>query len=680
MMRKLFFVGALLITVFVVVCAQNPAAIKESARSAMEQERYVDAIEYFRDYLELTGNRSAVALDLVEAYYYRGFFIEASEELFFLREQFEKPPFKVLWWEAKVLQAQNRFSQAAEQYKKYWQFADRDELRAIERALLDCESGQVIQAKGQHAFVHNMETSVNSAHDELAPSYLSFEGQEGLIFSRRMDYPKGRQDKYSAFFLPHHLEQPRSIKLGGDAAGLIYTIDPINNQVIMYSGNRWPYGKIEAYSLRDTTHPLNRKSSFESPAKGKYGDTDLFWMSEDCIIFAAQMESGKGGYDLYRSCKTQNGWSRAEPLPGVVNTPWHERSASVHPNGKILFFSSDRPGGLGGFDVYYSKWNGRKWGVPINIGLGVNSLADELFLRWGGDGHTAYLSSNRPGSYGNFDLYQAYFKEAFAEKVSTELEIVKNAGSGGGLEDRKDDLIKRPLFFKDLDAHILPDQYDHLSAIATYLESVPDADIHLICRSRYQGPKKYDLFFSLQKAREVGEVLNDLGISPQRIHISGAGAGDSPVSSKASAEGLYRVDFLLSDMENYVGQQASLSASDYNRRLHQSDFFYLAPDSLFPGLTYSVQVAAFQRIFEGEVLEEFQWPMVKTRLDKKVNFYTVGTFTTYRAAKNLRKRLLASGYKGAFIVAKIDGIRKTRGQLHPLKHKFRDLTSYIYVD
>jgi outer membrane protein OmpA-like peptidoglycan-associated protein len=391
------------------------------------------------------------------------------------------------------------------------------------------------------------------------------------------------------------------------------------------------------------------------------------------------MEDGQGGYDLYKSCQSSIGWSAPEPIPGLVNTPWHERSPSLHPNGDILFFSSDRSLGVGGFDVYYSEWDGRQWGPAKNLGIGVNSLADELFFRWGGDDHTAYLSSNRPGSYGKFDLYQTYFKEAFADKVleNAEFAISPNDYSGGLTSEK---LIKRPLFFKDLDAPLSTDQQDYLSEIASFAKTSPDADIHIICRSRYTGPKKYDLFFCLQKAREVGEELNEMGISPKRIHLSGAGSGPRAEKTKDSRESKYKIDFILSDIDQYVGEQPTLSSSAYNRRLHQSDFFYLAADSLFPGLTYSVQVAAFQRIFEGEVLEDYQWPMVKTRLDKDVNYYTVGIFTKYEAAKNLRQRLLAAGYKGAFIVAKIDGIRKTRGQLHPLKHKFQDLTSYIYVD
>lgn len=679
-MRKLTILGTLIITVFIYTHAQNPTVIKQSAETAMGHENYGRAIDYYRSYLELTGNRSSVSIDLAQAYYHRGLFTEAAEELYFLREQGGAFPPEALWWEARVLHAQNRFELAAEQYKAYWHLVAVQDRNRVERALLDCQAGQTIHAQGKRAFVHNMGTSVNTEADELAPIFHSLDGQKGLIYTRRHPKKTRNSTRFTTYFLAHMTEHPISLDIPGGVSGLIYTINSNQNNVLVYTGNRWPYGKIQRLALsNEIDSAAGPMTTFEGPAKGKYGDTDLFWVSDTCVLFAAQMEEGQGGYDLYKSCLRAVGWSVPEPIPGLINTSWHERSPSLHSNGEILFFSSDRSSGVGGFDVYYSEWDGRQWGPPKNLGIGVNSLADELFFRWGGDGHTAYLSSNRPGSFGKFDLYQIYFKEPFADKVLDNSEIAKVPHNySGGLNSEK--LIKKPLFFKDLDAPLSTDQQDYLSQIASFAKSSPDTDIHIICRSRYKGPKKYDLFFCLQKAREVGEELNERGISPKRIHLSGAGSGTRIAKTKDAKDSKYKIDFILSDIDQYVGEQPSVSSSAFNRRLHQSDFFYLAADSLFAGLTYSVQVAAFQRIFEGEVLEDYQWPMVKTRLDKDVNYYTVGIFTKYEAAKNLRMRLLAAGHKGAFIVAKIDGIRKTRGQLHPLKHKFQDLTSYIYVD
>lgn len=679
-MRKLFFIWALLIPVSMILCAQSPTDIRKAASAASANSEYAEAIQYYQDYLKLTGNRSEVALVLAEAYYHRGFFAEAAEELFFLREQSQRIHPEILWWEARVLHAQYRFSAAAEQYKAYWKLASPDDRLQAERALIDCEQGQLLRTQGKRAFVQNMGSHINSSKNELAPIYHFAEGGEGLIYSSQDQKDTDRQNgEFSSYYVDNMSEKPHMLDGLSSGKGLVYTIDTSDNQLILFSGNRWPYGDIMSCKILAGTQRKSSTFPFESPAQGKYGDTDVFWTSEGCILFAAQMEDGEGGYDIYKSCKSPKGWTTPEPLRGQINSSWHERSPSLHPNGEILFFSSDRCGGVGGFDIYYSEWDGRSWGPPQNLGIGVNSLRDELFFRWGGDEYTAYFASDRPGTLGGFDLFQAYFKEPFTKSVKDDLISIHDDNDLEGPTPSNPNL-KQPLFFADLDESISSDQQDYLRQVAAFLSEEPDTDIHLLCRSRYDGPKKYDLFFSLKKARQVAEELNAMGVASKRIHLTAAGAGNSTVASKEKKNYTYRVDLVFSDIDKYTGEQNTLSSSAFNNRLHQSDFFYLAADSLLSGLTYSVQVAAFERIFEGEVLESYQWPMVKTRLDKNVNHYTVGVFTTYREAKNLRKRLLASGYKGAFIVAKIDGIRKTRGQLHPLKHKFRDLTSYIYVD
>jgi len=76
---------------------------------------------------------------------------------------------------------------------------------------------------------------------------------------------------------------------------------------------------------------------------------------------------------------------------------------------KIMVFASDRPGGIGGFDLYYSKFSSGKWGTPVNFGSPINTTSDEYRPVMGGDEDFTntflMFSSNRPGGKGGFDLY-----------------------------------------------------------------------------------------------------------------------------------------------------------------------------------------------------------------------------------------------------------------------------------
>jgi hypothetical protein len=78
-------------------------------------------------------------------------------------------------------------------------------------------------------------------------------------------------------------------------------------------------------------------------------------------------------------------------------------------NGKLLVFVSDRPGGLGGFDLYYSQYIKGEWSEPMNFGDEINTEYDEYRpltqYRRGYDNTLMIFSSNRPGGKGGFDLY-----------------------------------------------------------------------------------------------------------------------------------------------------------------------------------------------------------------------------------------------------------------------------------
>jgi len=76
---------------------------------------------------------------------------------------------------------------------------------------------------------------------------------------------------------------------------------------------------------------------------------------------------------------------------------------------KVMVFASDKPGGLGGYDLYYSLFKKGKWGAPVNLGPGINTSSDEYrpVIGYHPDFSNYFLmfSSSRPGGKGGFDLY-----------------------------------------------------------------------------------------------------------------------------------------------------------------------------------------------------------------------------------------------------------------------------------
>lgn len=126
----------------------------------------------------------------------------------------------------------------------------------------------------------------------------------------------------------------------------------------------------------------------------------------DWLIFAGNFKNGFGNFDLYISYYTPQGWSEPENLGPNINTEYWESSPSISPDNHVLYFSSNRPGGLGGKDLYMSirQPNG-KFGPAQNMGPLINSVGDETAPYVHADNQTLYFTSDGLPGYGNTDLF-----------------------------------------------------------------------------------------------------------------------------------------------------------------------------------------------------------------------------------------------------------------------------------
>lgn len=124
------------------------------------------------------------------------------------------------------------------------------------------------------------------------------------------------------------------------------------------------------------------------------------------IIFSRVVENNE---DFYTSTKKNNQWQQAKPLSANINTPnYNEGAQSISPDGKYLFFTGcNRPDGLGRCDIYVSRKEGVAWGKAINLGKSINSEYWESQPSISPDGSTLYFVSNRPGGIGSYDIWKS---------------------------------------------------------------------------------------------------------------------------------------------------------------------------------------------------------------------------------------------------------------------------------
>ncbi len=125
------------------------------------------------------------------------------------------------------------------------------------------------------------------------------------------------------------------------------------------------------------------------------------------LIFAGNFPNqGFGEFDLYISYNTPTGWSPPINLGSNINTENWESSPSLSPDKNALYFSSDRPGGFGGKDLYVSyRQKDGKWSPAENMGNRINTAGDELAPFIHADNATLYFTSNGLPGYGGTDIY-----------------------------------------------------------------------------------------------------------------------------------------------------------------------------------------------------------------------------------------------------------------------------------
>jgi outer membrane protein OmpA-like peptidoglycan-associated protein len=148
------------------------------------------------------------------------------------------------------------------------------------------------------------------------------------------------------------------------------------------------------------------------------------------LIFASNRPGGIGGVDLYISHKLDNGeWSPAENLGPVINTPDNELTPFLHSDSQTLYFSSKGHKGLGGYDIFYSKKDEKgNWTKPKNLGKPINTEGDDVSFFVSLDGKTGYYSSDKLNGPGGLDIYTfELYESARPEEVIYIEGTIKNA-------------------------------------------------------------------------------------------------------------------------------------------------------------------------------------------------------------------------------------------------------------
>jgi len=152
-----------------------------------------------------------------------------------------------------------------------------------------------------------------------------------------------------------------------------------------------------------------------APFSGQYCDYDPIFTPDGSKLFFISLRPVEGStarpnFDIWYVEKTASGWGQPKNVGAPVNTPGDEYYPSVASDG-TLYFSANRPGTKGSFDLYRSKLVDGKYSEPENLGDAVNAQTAEIDSYIAPDqSFIVFAGYNRPDSLGNGDLYISYNK------------------------------------------------------------------------------------------------------------------------------------------------------------------------------------------------------------------------------------------------------------------------------
>lgn len=143
------------------------------------------------------------------------------------------------------------------------------------------------------------------------------------------------------------------------------------------------------------------------------------------------IKSGKrGNKDVWISNFNGNTWSPAKPLEGGINSNGNEDHASFSPDGRYIYFSSDRRGGEGGLDLWYSeRQRNGEWGDPVNLGDQINTDKDESSVFVSPDGQKLIFASKGHFNMGGYDIFRCEREENYSWSQPTNIGYPLNTTS-----------------------------------------------------------------------------------------------------------------------------------------------------------------------------------------------------------------------------------------------------------
>lgn len=433
-MSQYSFFGVLfIVTSLQTLNAQSLRDYERAGDQAFERQDYGAAVQHYRDVLYRRDDDPTLLWKYGESARLYNSYLEAElsyKKIADNQKYANKHPL-VDFRLAEVAQSQGDYQTAIAYFEKFLREKPQAEASYFESArtgIKNCRKAQIISATPLNVSIEHLGKEINSPYYELAPSIVG----DTLFFSSNRFVHQGKdgKKKLSKVMFSKKGSKPQFPGKGfpsTDTAHIAHTTFSPDGHYAVFSvckdvsmtekrcdlwltvmNNRRAW--LHAVKLPEpvnlpgvnTTQPnigydeslQGLKLWFSSDRTGGAGKMDIWSVPLDTNFFCPCMIPMQGVKTISRLPKF------AEPTNlASINSPGNELTPFFHSPTQKLYFSADELAGLGGYDLYFSSQENEQYTFPENVGAGINTSYNDLYMVLKPDGLSGYLSSNRPGSF-----------------------------------------------------------------------------------------------------------------------------------------------------------------------------------------------------------------------------------------------------------------------------------------
>ena len=571
-----------------------------------------------------------------------------------------------------------------------------------------CGVGESFTNVPEQVFLEQVGTDVNTIWDEINPIY-SINTDSKFYFNSNRENPGATSNTGLDFELPFDMY---STSLSNGEWSEINALNPDlntnthdllidfneNGQVVFFKSgpklNELIF-KTDTLSQSNTVRTGKLEIPFIQP-----GD-ELFFFTDTFLLFSSKRPGGLGGYDLYYSSRRDSEWSVPKNLGDKINTGYDEISPFLAFDGRTLIFSSNNTRTMGGFDFFMTYFNDKtmSWSSPENLGKPINSAGDEKSMRLNKNRLSAIFSSNRKTGIGGYDIYFAYFKNAWIPQTERSNPITFSLvdtsrpipATGPAL---KLNIGKDSIQIENLDLiYNSEDQLSqnlftkHFDLMYQVLEKNTSLNIVIeVFTDEGNKNKREDHLQTMILAETIKQILVNKGIKSSRIWIKGMGSSfpraleilngkDNPVGRNLNRH-LY-FTFFSPDPEINKTIRSTVSGPEIKDIMKKDDFFHFRNTE--SGLNYKILAVSGANAsnLEAYLNETDAFFIEKNNINGRYELMSKG-YPDYETAFKARKKMKEKGFEDAVVIPYMANQRLQPSFISKWSEIYPDLIKYIY--